>query len=163
MAYQYGAPLENKTGLTEFEGLNSVDLLARLIYSEVRDQSEECMRAVAFVALNRRNLNTSEFGEGGTFESVILKKNAFSGMTTKAAREPDVDSDEWKASLKVAQNMATNQNPIGKCQFFVMNSLYRKNTKTVNGKTQYCFSSNDCETVINHYEIGSETFFELKR
>lgn len=163
MAYVYGAPLEDKSGLTEFENCNSVDLLARMIYSEVGDQSKKCKRAVAYVALNRRNLNTAEFGEGGTFAAVILKKNAFEGMTTKAAREPDTDSAAWKDSLEIAQNLSAQENPIGKCQFFVMTSLYKKKIKTVNGMTQYCFSSNDCETVINSYEIGSETFFELAR
>ncbi len=41
MGYNYGEPLTNKSGLKEFKGRNSVDLLARVIYGEARNQTWE--------------------------------------------------------------------------------------------------------------------------
>jgi spore germination cell wall hydrolase CwlJ-like protein len=52
--YQYGEPLENKSGLSEFEGRGSVDLLARMIYSEARGESWAGKQGVAHVTKNRK-------------------------------------------------------------------------------------------------------------
>lgn len=44
-----GACLSDKTGLSEFDGLTSTDLLARLIYAEASGESLEGKRGVAHV------------------------------------------------------------------------------------------------------------------
>ena len=62
MAYFYGEPLENKGSstwdLSEFEGRDSVDLLARLIYSEAEGESNEGKRGVAHGDLSLQELES---------------------------------------------------------------------------------------------------------
>lgn len=160
----YGEPLDNKGSgdwdFTEFEGRNSVDLLARMIYSESRGESEEGKRGCAFVAKNRKAKDSSEFG-GDTYEGVLLKKYQFSGMTTSSARKPDLTSDAWKASLDIAKNMSKKTNPIGKCLWFRTNKSYKDNTRTKDGKEEINFSGKYSE-VVEKKVIGNHTFFRVK-
>lgn len=111
----YGDCLTNQTGLTEFQGRDSVDLLARMIYSEARGESNEGQRGVAFVAQNR----WYDGSWGNTYESVLLWPNQFAGMNTYAARCPDLNSPEWAACLSIAGNMGSQTNPIGNRLYFL--------------------------------------------
>lgn len=133
MSYNYGEPLEDKTGLKEFEGRDSVDLLARMIYAEAENQGEKGMRACAFVAKNRKACTKSEFKSQDTYEKVILAKSQFSGMSLKKARKPNLQSDTWKTALKIASNMSTNTNPIGGCLWFRTKSSYNSLVETKDG------------------------------
>lgn len=83
-----GDPLPNLPGLTEFDNIDTTDLLARLIYAESSTQSKTGKAGVAWVVSNRVDKNLSEFG-GNTYKGVILKTNAFEGMTSINARQPN--------------------------------------------------------------------------
>lgn len=121
----YGDALNSKDDL---KGRDGIDLLARMIYSEAGNQTEEGKRGCAFVAKNRKDRNETQFG-GNTWEGVILKANQFAGMTTTHALKPDTTSDAWKDSLDIAQNLSGKINPIGGCLWFNTSSLYQKQSK----------------------------------
>ena len=99
----YGDSLSSTNDL---KGRDGIDLLARMIYSEAGNQSEEGKRACAFVAKNRKDKNASEFG-GNTWEGVLLKENQFVGMTTANALRPDTSSTVWSTSLDIAKNLSS--------------------------------------------------------
>lgn len=155
----YGQPLPNESGLTEFEGLSSYDLLARMIYAEARGESWAGKQGVAHVAKNRKAKNSTEFG-GGTYEGVILKDYAFEGMTTSSAREPDLDSSAWDDCLYIAMNMNTQANPIGTCLWFHTNALYNKNVKISGDQEQYNLGGG-YRDVVEKYIIDNHTFFKV--
>lgn len=157
--YPYGEPLENLTGLTEFSGRDSVDILARMIYSEAGNQSEEGKRGVAFVAANRKAKNSTSFG-GGTYEGVILKAGQFAGMTTSAARNPDLTSQAWTESLDIASSMSTAENPIGTCLWFMTPTSYNSIMTTANGNEYVNFGAGAVK-VTEKYTIGDHVFFNL--
>lgn len=131
----YGNALNSKDDL---KGRDGIDLLARMIYSEAGNQTEEGKRGCAFVAKNRKDRNETQFG-GNTWEGVILKANQFAGMTTTHALKPDTTSDAWKDSLDIAQNLSSKTNPIGGCLWFNTNSLYQKQSRTEGGREYYKF------------------------
>lgn len=158
MSY-YGEPLQDLPGLTEFSGRDSVDLLARMIYSEARGESWAGKQGVAFVASNRKARNSSEFG-GGTYEGVILCPGQFEGMTTLSAREPDTASVAWSDSLYIASNMSTQNNPIGTCLWFVTNTYYNANSRIYYGQEQYTFGGSYID-VVEKVVIGNQTFFRV--
>lgn len=133
MSYPYGEPLENLSGLSEFEGRDSVDLLARMIYSEARGESWAGKQGVAHVAKNRKATGTW----GNTYEDVLLSPSQFSGMATLSARQPDLTSQAWSDSLYIAMNMDTQYNPIGNRLYF------RSTTPPSNAK--------DILQIGNHY------------
>lgn len=116
----YGEPLEDKGkgkwDFTEFKGRGSVDLLARMIYSEARGESKTGKRACAFVAKNRKA--NGGFG-GKTYESVLLASGQFEGMTTESARKPKISSQAWKDGLAIASDLASQTNPIGNRLYFL--------------------------------------------
>jgi len=159
MPYPYGEPLSDLTGLTEFQGRDSVDLLARMIYSEARGESWAGKQGVAHVAKNRKAKNSTEFG-GGTYEGVILKPGQFVGMTTISARQPDLNSQAWADSLYIASNLSTQDNPIGTCLWFVSNSYYSSHSRIYNGQAQYTFGSGYVN-VVEKVVIGNQTFFRV--
>ncbi len=159
MTYPYGEPLSNLSGLSEFYGRDSVDLLARMIYSEARSEAWVGKQGVAHVAKNRRAKNLAEFG-GGTYEGVLLHPGAFDGMTTLAARQPDLTSEAWNNSLYIAGHMGTQYNPIGTCLWFRTNSSYNANSRIYNGQEQYTFGSG-WKNVVEKYVIGGHTFFRV--
>ncbi|SHK59385.1 cell wall hydrolase [Tepidibacter formicigenes] len=115
MGYNYGEPLPDKSGLSEFEGRDSVDLLARMIYSEARGESWKGKQAVAHVAKNRKE---KPYKFGDTYEEVLLSPRQFAGMAEKAAREPDTNSQSWNDSLYIAQHIDSQDNPIGGRLYF---------------------------------------------
>jgi hypothetical protein len=115
MSYNYGECLADQSGLNEFQGRDSVDLLARMIYSEASIESNKCRRGVAFVALNRRNAGNPKWGN--TFESVLLC-GEFDGMYTNNARCPVTSSEAWLDSLNIAANLSSQTNPIGNRLYF---------------------------------------------
>lgn len=158
--YPYGEPLADQSGLNEFRGRDSVDLLARMIYSEARGESWAGKQGVAHVARLRKARNTSEFG-GGTYEGVILKSGQFVGMTTQAAREPDTSSQAWQDCLYIASNMATQNNPIGTCLWFVTNSYFASHSRTSGGTEQYTFDGSNYRNVVEKVVIGNHTFFRV--
>ena len=153
----YGEPLNSTDDL---KGRDGIDLLARMIYSEVGNQSEKGKRGCAFVAKNRKDRNETQFG-GNTWEGVILKANQFAGMTTSNALRPDTSSSAWADSLDIAQNLSSKTNPIGGCLWFNTNSLYRQQTKTEGGKEYYRFGSGAYNEVTEKVVIEDHTFFKI--
>lgn len=136
------------------------DLLARMIYSEAGNQTEEGKRGCAFVAQNRVDKDSDEFGH--TMKEVLLKESQFSGMTTKNALKPDTDSDAWRVSLDIAMNLSSKENPVGACLWFNTNALYDELTREVNGIVYYHFKNSETEReVIERKTIGNHTFFRL--
>lgn len=155
----YGEPLSSTKDL---KGRDGVDLLARMLYSEARGETEEGKRGCAYVASNRKDKNKTEFG-GNTWEGVILKKYAFVGMTTTSALKPDLTSDAWDDSLDIATNLSSKTNPIGTCLWFVTNSYYKKHIKTSGSKESYSFDGGSTYTeVVEKVVIGGHTFFKVK-
>ena len=133
MSYPYGELLANLSGLSEFEGRDSVDLLARTVYSEARGESWAGKQGVAHVAKNRK----ANGSRGNTYEDVLSSPNQFDGMTTLSARQPNLTSQAWSDSLYIAMNMDTQYNPI-------VNRLYfRSTTPPSNAK--------DILQIGNHY------------
>lgn len=154
-----GACLTDKSGLTEFNGLDSADILARLIYSEARGESLTGKRGVYHVVANRKAKNSSEFG-GNTILGVATKSGQFAGMTTSSARCPDTNSSAWSDCLSVAQNGGTN--PIGKCLWFNTTTLYGQRTRAVSGGgEEYTFNGSTYTKVVEKVVIGNHTFFRL--
>ena len=156
----YGDSLSSTNDL---KGRDGIDLLARMIYSEAGNQSEEGKRACAFVAKNRKDKNASEFG-GNTWEGVLLKENQFVGMTTANALRPDTSSTVWSTSLDIAKNLSSKTNPIGKCLWFNTNSLYSSRIRNVNGQggpEQYKFPGGEYRDVVEKKVIGNHTFFRV--
>ena len=129
----YGEPVENKGSGTwdfsEFKGLNDVDLLARMIYSEASTQSYKGQLVVAMVARNRVR---RQYNGEKTYTEVLLAKYQFDGMTTINARKPDTTSAAWKNALDIAQNREalSKDNPIGDRMFFA--GVYPSNGKKYN-------------------------------
>lgn len=142
--------------LSEFDALDSVDILARLIYSEARGESLQGKRGVAHVVANRKKKNSTEFG-GGTVKGVALKKYQFSGMTTSSARCPDTAAQAWKDSLSIAGNSGTN--PIGNCLWFNTNAKYKERVTLKNGVEYYTHPGSTAKKVTQKYVIGNHTFW----
>ena len=153
----YGEPLSSADDL---KGRDGVDLLARMIYGEAGNQSEQGKRGCAYVAKNRKDKNTSEFG-GNTWEGVLLKKNQFTGLTSSNGLKPDTTSDAWKDSLDIAQNLSSKSNPIGSCLWFNANSTYNNQSKSENGKEYYRFGTGSYNEVVEKAVIGGHTFFRI--
>lgn len=165
MAYDYGLCLADQPGLQEFVGRDSVDLLARCIYSEAEGESLDGKRGVAFVCLNRRNYRTTYFNGGKTYENVILDpRDRFDGMTKHGARCPDKNSTAWKESLNIASNMATQPNPIGTCLWFVRKDLWPNKTLPAPGGGElYQFLPGEpFRKVVEKKTIGEHIFFRVE-
>ncbi|UUZ82882.1 cell wall hydrolase [Paenibacillus sp. P26] len=154
----YGEKLTDQTGLSEFNGQEDEDLLARLIYSEARGESVEGWQAVGHVVRNRKVKNTSEFG-GGTYSGVILKPGQFVGMTTAAAREPDTSTKEWNDILYIALTIDNQTNPIGKALWFWTNTLFDKNSRTTSTGQPQLYFVGKWQDVTYKKVIGNHTFF----
>lgn len=158
----YGACL---TSDSQLYGLDSVDLLARLIYSEAGNQTWAAMQGVAFVANNRKlydiNNDTSYFG-GTTFESVILAGGSsnpqFDGIWSSNGLCPNTTTTAWSNSLYIAENMATQNNPIGGCLWFMTNAAFAAGSRTYNGVLQYNFGSG-WRNVTEYYVFDQMTYF----
>lgn len=150
--------LTDKSNLTEFNGLDNVELLARLIYSEARGESDTGKRGVYWVVVNRKAKNLSEFG-GNTVAGVVLKDGAFEGMEKEAARCPK-EENVWNTCYRIAQNGGAN--PIRKCLWFNPNWLYNNRViKKADGE-YYTFNSGRTYTKVTDTEIiGKHTFFLL--
>lgn len=145
---------------SEFTGLDSTDILARLIYSEARGESMTGKRGVYYVVVNRKAKNSSEFG-GNTIAGIALKKYQFSGMTTSHARCPDNDAQSWKDSLSVAGNGGTN--PIGKCLWFNTNAKYKERITTDKDNNEYyTHPGSTAKLVVEKVVIGNHTFWRVK-
>lgn len=154
----YGESLTNTTGLTEFNGQEDADLLARLIYSEARSESVEGWQAVGHVVRNRKVKNTSEFG-GGTFPGVILKSGQFVGMTTQSAREPDTTSSTWNDILYIALTIDNQTNPISNALWFWTNTLFNSKSRTTSSGQLQLYFVGSWQDITYKKVIGNHTFF----
>lgn len=128
----YGDPLNS---FSDYSQRTWKDLLARMIYSEARGESEEGKRGCAYVAQNRLDKQTELFGL--TMKEILLKPSQFSGMETEHALKPDTDSEAWKVSLDIAMNLSSKANPIGNCLWFNGNSYYTDHTIIEDGITYF--------------------------
>lgn len=118
----YGEPLTNIGtdiwDFTEFVGRDSVDLLARMIYSEARGEPWAGKQGVAYVAKNRKDNGSW----GNTYAEVLLARYQFEGMTEETARCPDIthpDTSGWTDCLYIAENLSSQYNPIGNRMYFL--------------------------------------------
>lgn len=153
----YGDALSSYSDL---KNCSDTDLLARMIYAEARGETEEGKRGCAYVAKNRVDKNSSEFG-GNTYSGVLLKSGQFAGMSTESALKPDTTSDAWKDSLDIAKNLSSKKNPIGTCLWFVTNTYYKNHSKTSGGVEMYTFNNSIYTEVTKKVVIGNHTFFML--
>ncbi|CAM5197208.1 hypothetical protein UACE39S_04335 [Ureibacillus acetophenoni] len=155
-----GMCLVNKTGLTEFDGLTNTDLLARLIFAEAQGESWIGKKGVAHVVNNRVEKNLTKFG-GGTIKGVILKEGEFEGMKSIYARCPGTDTDGWKESLSVAQNIGAN--PVGDTLWFNRNDIYDQNSDYLPAlmADAYTFDGETYHEVVEKTIIGNHTFFRV--
>lgn len=106
----YGDPVSDLNTIND-----SVDLLARLIYSEAEDQAWVGKQGVAHIARNRK----ADGYWGSTYKQVLLYPYQFEGMTTNRAKAPTTSSQAWKDSLFIAQNVDNQVNPIGTRMYFL--------------------------------------------
>lgn len=155
----YGDPLNSTNDLKD---RSQTDLIARMLYSEARGESDQGRRGCGYVVRNRMAKNSSEFG-GNSYSGVILKKYSFEGMTTESALKPDINSTAWKECLELAQKFFLNPdsivNPIGTCLWFVTNSLYKNKIKKSGSTESYTFNGRDYVKVTEKKVIGGHTFF----
>lgn len=155
----YGEPLSSSSNL---KGRDWIDLLARMIYGEAENQTEEGKRGVAFIAYNRKQKNLSEFG-GNTWEGVLLK--GFDGIRSARALKPDTSSQAWKDSLDIAQNISSKTNPIGKCLWHNTKEAYNLHIRNAGGQgdpEQYKFSDlYGYRDVVEKKTIGDHIFFRV--
>lgn len=156
----WGDPIQDKADLTEFDPLDPVDTLARLIYSEARGESQTGKAGVVWVVSNRVDKNRIEFG-GNTYKGVCLRQGAFDGMKTLAARQPDTSSQAWKDCIKEALAESRSSNPIGKCLWFVTNTLFSSKVKKINGSEYWNFGTGD-KKLVEKVVIGNHTFFRVE-
>ncbi|MEK4277679.1 cell wall hydrolase [Paenibacillus sp. FSL R7-0026] len=155
-----GDPLPNLPGLTEFDNIDTTDLLARLIYAESSTQSKTGKAGVAWVVSNRVDKNLSEFG-GNTYKGVILKTNAFEGMTSINARQPNTSSTAWTDSVEQALASSRLSNPIGKCLWFVTNTYFA--SKVIkSGATEYWNFGAGNKKIIEKKVLGDHTFYRVE-
>lgn len=155
-----GDPVSNLPGLTEFENLDTTDLLARLIYSEASTQTKTGKAGVAWVVSNRVDKNLGEFG-GNTYKGVILRQNAFDGMTSINARQPDTSSTAWADSVEQALASSRLGNPIGTCLWFVTNTYYASNV-IKSGSTEYWNFGKGNKKIVEKKVIKDHTFFKVE-
>ncbi|SEK43245.1 cell wall hydrolase [Paenibacillus sp. OK003] len=155
-----GDPLPNLPGLTEFDNLDTTDLLARLIYAEASTQSKTGKAGVAWVVSNRVDKNLSEFG-GNTYKGVILKTNAFEGMTSSNARQPNTSSTAWSDSVEQALASSRLSNPIGTCLWFVTNTYFA--SKVIkSGTTEYWNFGAGNNKIVEKKVLGDHTFYRVE-
>lgn len=154
----YGDPLNS---FDDYGPRTWKDLLARMIYSEAANQSEEGKRGCAYVAQNRLDKQLEEFGL--TMREALLKPGQFAGMYTELALKPDTNSEAWRVSLDIAMNLSSKANPIGNCLWFNTNTTYAAHTIVDNtGITYYYFSDpNKKRAVTETHLIEDHTFFLL--
>lgn len=151
---------EAVNSFSELSKLNGTDLLARMIYSEARGESDKGRIGCAFLVKNRKDKYTTEFG-GNTWAGVILKSGQFDGMKTDAALCPDTSSTAWKECLELALNVYDEVNPIGTCLWFNGNSYYEGRCRTSGDKEYYSFDSGSEREVVEKVVIGNHTFFRV--
>lgn len=154
---EYGEALNSKADLY---GRDGIDILARMIYGEAEGECFEGKCGCAFVAKNRKDRNSKEFGFD-TWEGVLLKPGQFSGLDRPVILKPDTSSQAWTDSLYIAQNLSDQDNPIGGCLWFNGNEKYNERVSIVNGEETYTFASGSARKVVEKYVIEGHTFFKL--
>lgn len=156
-----GACLADKSGLTEFNGLSNVDLVARLVYAEARGESYSGKKAITQLVLNRQHKNLSEFG-GNTAQGVVLKTpGGFVGMTTASARCPSTSTQGWTDSLAAASNPGSTL--IGDSLWFNTNTLFSQQSRiNSSGYLEYKFpGTSTYKRVMEKHVVGNHTFFRI--
>jgi hypothetical protein len=161
-AGSYGAPLPDLAGLSEFNDISDIDLLARLIYSEAEDQIYKGKAAVAHIVWNRVAIGRSEFG-GSNWKSVMLHTDRdgnpdFLGLRRYEARNPNLSSTAWQDSLDIAMRLSSVENPIRKCLWFATIDTYNLNVK--NG--MYSFPGGGTYSITDAVQIDDHIFFTVQ-
>ncbi|RAV00178.1 cell wall hydrolase [Paenibacillus sp. YN15] len=158
----WGDPIQNLSGLSEFDPLDVVDIMARLIYSEARGESTEGKVGVRKVLDNRYDhpARDSEFG-GDTYKEIMLKPYAFEGLTTISAREPDTNSTAWDDCVSVTLGTLSVPNPIGNCLWFVTNSYFNNNVIQSGGEEYWNFGAGN-KKIVEKVIVDNQTFFRVE-
>lgn len=150
---------------SELYGRDSVDLLARTLWGETRNDSNSRI-AVAYVIQNRKNNNTYyEFRNLNTIEAVVLAPFAFSCFNDNDPNlpevlAPDTNSAAWKNIVALASNLNNYANPIaGKC-FYATNTRFAQLSETIDGKLYYSFPGGGTVEVSSKISVGAHTFFD---
>lgn len=155
-----GACKSDQTGFSEFDGLTTVDLLARLIYSEAGGESMNGKKAIAKIVENRVAKNLTEFG-GASYKGVILNPvGGFDGMRTSLARCPATSNQDWKDSLTAANDYSSVN--IGQTLWFNTTDLFTALSRNDNGYLEYRFpATSNYKRVVERIVIGNHTFFKV--
>lgn len=108
----FGAPITDYSS-GWYNNLVDVELLTRLIYAENTFNSAD-QNAIAWVIINRKNKNSSEFG-GNTYRGVATKSGAFETITggkdgTLNARVPDTSKSTWRQAVWLACSLLATNN-----------------------------------------------------
>ncbi len=154
----YGEALSTVQELYERSG---IDLLARLVYAEAKNNSDSKKRGIAFVVENRRMENSEEFG-GNTLEGVILKPTEFAKISSADALQPDTTSSEWANSLDIAVNLSGKVNPVGNCVYYTTTALYSRRIFTENGEEYWAVTDMESKKVLEKAVIDNYTFYRLE-
>jgi hypothetical protein len=107
----FGKPISYSTGW--YNGLSDVEIIARCLYGENTVNSAD-QNSCAWIMINRRNKNSSEFG-GSTYRGVVKKPGAFEPITggsggTANARIPDKSSPRWRNAVWNACTLLSTSN-----------------------------------------------------
>ncbi len=154
----YGEALST---VQELYGRSGIDLLARLVYAEAKNNSDSKKRGIAFVVENRRMENSEEFG-GNTLEGVILEPTEFTKISSADALRPDTASSEWANSLDIAVNLSGKVNPIGNCFWYMSNVAYSRIVQIEIEEEYLRDKSGILKKVIEKTVIDNCTFYRLE-
>jgi len=157
----YGEPLNS---VDDLRGRASEDILARIIYDEARGESWAGKQAIAAIVANRKQCKTNEFRNQNTVEDVVLYAGAFDGITysKNTVLKPDTSSQAWHDGLYIAINSADQDNPIGKCLWFIQNASFENRVIRKNGKEYYQWAGTPEQLIVEKVVIGGHTFFRVE-
>ncbi|GMK37474.1 hypothetical protein PCCS19_05280 [Paenibacillus sp. CCS19] len=156
----WGDPVADLTGLSEFNSLDVIDVLARLIYGEADNQSRIGKAAVAWIVSNRVDKNMKEFGYN-SYKDVCLYPGAFDGIKLLKARQPDTSSTSWSDCLSEAVSATRSANPIGTCLWFVTNSKFSSAVIKSGGVEYWNFGPGN-KKIVEKVVIEDHTFFRVE-
>lgn len=144
--------LKSKTDLKVAADVNnSVEILARMIYQEAGNQSDEGKRGVAFVAQNRHGHSSFP----STYYEVIVSSNQFA-VALKYKSETKAEYDCYDTCYSIAGSMSSQTNPIGSRLYFCRTDIV-KNLDTSKGNGSYSGSSS--KSFTDGKTIGDHIFY----
>lgn len=121
-------------------------------------RSAELTTRVVFLDID---LSLLEYKDALIRKEVLEQTNAFEGMTTINARQPDTSSTAWSDSVEQALASSRLSNPIGKCLWFVTNTYFA--SKVIkSGTTEYWNFGAGNKKIIEKKVLGDHTFYRVE-